>query len=293
MLCVQCGGQLKDSANFCKYCGGKVANKNPEPPEHPEHPQPTFIEKTPEIVHEKSESLFDKAILANDEIITSATSDSYNNDEVVDPFLHKEVQEKFDPITDDIIDILYSRERDVDIKTELKEILEEVEKVDQRLEIGLVTENDARPLIHEKQELISALRTERKSLKKDKLSVELLGGELADIKDKLDKLHIMYNEGKISNESVYEKLKTEYSDSYTQKDEFYSHEKNNLTNWLTILEFDVFKMKEDIDIFNTKAGIGEIEKEDADSKIKLLEIDIYRKELAYHSLKAIEKEITN
>ena len=34
-----------------------------------------------------------------------------------------------------------------------------------------------------------------------------------------------------------------------------------------------------------------IEQEDAESKIKMLEIDIYRKELAYHSLKAIEKEL--
>jgi hypothetical protein len=283
MLCSQCGGQLKDTANFCKYCGSKVSNNNSS-----ESLKPNTQEVEGSTYENTESSLFDQAILADEKIRQVIPSDE---NEFIDPYLQDDETNKFDPITDEIIDILYSRERDVDIKTELKEILEEVEKIEQRLSIGLVSEVEAKSIIREKQELISALRSERKSLKKDKINIETLHDEIADLKDKLDKLHIMYNEGKISNESVYKKLKKEYTDSYNEKSKQYEQEVVNLKNWLDILALDVHKLKEEIDILTTKAGIGEIEQEDADSKIKLLEIDIYRKELAYQSLKDIQNRL--
>ena len=208
-----------------------------------------------------------------------------------DPIL-QQTNEKFDPISDETIDILYSRERDVDIKEELKEILEDVEKIEQRLNIGLVSKEEAADQIQEKQNLMTALKSERKSLKTDKIKIEILEAEIKELKDKLDKLHIMYNEGKISHESVYEKLKGEYNTSLEDKKTEYEQWKKNIDHWLKVLDLDVQKMKEDIDLTNTKADLGEVDKEVAASKQSELEIDIYRKELAFHALKKVQETLT-
>ena len=102
----------------------------------------------------------------------------------------------------------------------------------------------------------------------------------------------MYNEGKISHESVYNKLKGEYTTSLEDKKIEYEQLKKNVDHWLKVLELDVQKMKEDIDLTNTKADLGEIDKEVAESKQSELEIDIYRKELAYHALKKVQETLT-
>ena len=186
---------------------------------------------------------------------------------------------------------MYSREREVDIKDEIKENLTEVEKIEQRLNIGLLSKEEASAQISEKQNLMTALKAERKSLKLDKIRIETLEEEIKELQDKLDKLHIMQNQGKISHESVYTKLKTEYETQLEDKSSEYNKQKRNMTNWLKILELDVQKMKEDIDMTNTKADLGEVAKDEAEKKQSELEIEIYRKELAYHALKNVQAHL--
>jgi hypothetical protein len=300
MFCVQCGSNIKDTANFCKYCGSKVKKSttsatasntpslSPQPVSQPKI-EPSVVQQ-PRIIT-KEESLFEKAILNETEMMNSLEESSeYMNLSANDPYLQDQ-SGSFDPITDETIDILYSRERESDIKEELKEILTDVEKIEQRMNIGLVSKNEAADQIQEKQTLIAALKSERKSLKNEKITIETLDGEIKELQGKLDKLHIIYNEGKISHESVYKKLKGEYEDGLSSKKRDYERQKNNLMNWLKILEFDVQKMKEDIDLTNTKADLGEIPKQEAESKQSELEVDIYRKELAYHALKAVQSQL--
>ena len=52
-------------------------------------------------------------------------------------------------------------------------------------------------------------------------------------------------------------------------------------------------MKEDIDLVTTKADLGETSKNEAETKKSELEIDIYRKDLAYHALKKVQENITS
>lgn len=297
MFCQSCGSEIKDTANFCKYCGAKVkktadSTTKPEPKQEASKPETNNPAVEPPRIITKEESLFSQAVMSE-----PVNSNQYSSDDLntpissTDPFLKNE-DEKFDPITDETIDILYSRERDVDIKDELKENLEEVEKIGQRLNIGLISKEEAADQIQEKQNLVTALKAERKSLKAEKITIEVLEGEIKELQNKLDKLHIMKNEGKISHESVYNKLKTEYDQSLTTKQQEYQQQKINITHWLTILEFDVQKMKEDIDMATTKADLGELPKEEAESKKTELEIEIYRKELAYHALKTVNEKIT-
>ena len=297
MFCNQCGSNIKDTANFCKYCGSKIkksaststtsptdtktSSETYKPPVEP----PRFITK--------EESLFSQAVMSEEDLANQLQEQGKNQSQTLtenDPFLNK-VSEKFDPMTDETIDTLYSRERDVDIKEEIKESLAEVEKIEQRLNIGLLSKEEASDQIKEKQDLMSALKAERKSLKSDKIAIETLQVEIKEFQDKLEKLHIMYNTGKIAHESVYEKLKAEYNAGLKSKQEKYDQEKINVRNWLSVLQADVKKMKEDIDMTNTKADLGEVPKEDAMKKQSELEIDIYRKELAYHALKKVQENL--
>lgn len=296
MFCAQCGSNIKDTANFCKYCGAKTKKssttstpsdvqqkKIPEPKQsNPSVEPPRFITK--------EESLFSQPVMSKEPATTPEPAQQSTAIASVDPVLQQS-QEKFDPITDDIIDKLYSREREVDIKDEIKENLSELEKIEQRVNIGLLSKEDASTQINDKQNLLTALKEERKSLKLDKISIETLEDEIKELQDKLDKLEIMQNEGKISHESVYTKLKTEYETQLEDKSSEYNKQKHNITNWLQVLELDVQKMKEDIDMTNTKADLGEVPKGDAEKKQSELEIEIYRKELAYHALKKVQEAL--
>ena len=299
MFCIQCGSNIKDSANFCKYCGAKVkkgqsktdSTSNSSVKSVPEPKEPVFTVEPPRFIT-KEESMFNQTVMTDENPLNSLSSSEQTSGITdFDPIL-QQTEEKFDPINDETIDLLYSRERDVDIKEELKEILSDVEKIEQRLNIGLVSKEEATDQIQEKQNLISALKSERKSLKMDKIRIEILETEIKELNNKLDKLHIMYNEGKISHESVYNKLKGEYTTSLEDKKIEYEQLKKNVDHWLKVLELDVQKMKEDIDLTNTKADLGEIDKEVAESKQSELEIDIYRKELAYHALKKVQETLT-
>ena len=295
MFCAQCGSNIKDTANFCKYCGAKVkksstsSSNQTQAQKVPEPKQPTPTVEPPRIIT-KEESLFSQPVMTGEPVSNPNSSQQTTGITSFDPILQKP-EEKFDPITDEIIDTLYSREREVDIKDEIKENLTEVEKIEQRLNIGLLSKEEASAQISEKQNLMTALKAERKSLKLDKIRIETLEEEIKELQDKLDKLHIMQNQGKISHESVYTKLKTEYETQLEDKSSEYNKQKRNMTNWLKILELDVQKMKEDIDMTNTKADLGEVAKDEAEKKQSELEIEIYRKELAYHALKNVQAHL--
>lgn len=308
MFCNQCGSSIKDTANFCKYCGAKVKKsgattastatpapstqtaKTTTPIPEPKEPNP-YVE--PPRIITKEVSMFNQPVMTE-----SVPEDNSSNQEPAlditasDPVFQPKEDEKFDPITDDIIDVLYSREREIDIKEEIKENLTEVEKIEQRLNIGLASKDEASEQILEKQNLMTALKSERKSLKLEKIQIEVLEAEIKELKDKLEKLHIMYNQGKISHESVYTKLKSEYDSSLQEKEADFTQQKINIKHWMKILELDVQKMKEDIDMTNTKADLGELPKAEAESKQSELEIDIYRKELAYHALKKVQETLS-
>ena len=294
MFCAQCGSNIKDTANFCKYCGAKVKKNTSTSTVSTTNTKQETSAQTPTVEPPrfitKEESLFNQPVMTeNMEEDVSAAEDKAPSITDSDPFLQQD-HEKFDPITDETIDTLYSREREVDIKDEIKENLTEVEKIEQRLNIGLISKDEASSQIADKQNLMTALKSERKSLKLDKVRIEVLEEEIKELQDKLDKLHIMYNEGKISHESVYNKLKGEYNSSLKTKQDEFDQQKINIRNWMKVLELDVQKMKEDMT--NTKADLGEIPKEDAETKQSELEIDIYRKELAYHALKKIQESLT-
>ena len=189
MFCIQCGSSIKDTANFCKYCGAKVKKPAtpaatptktvPTPvPKQTEEQQPFKPPVEPPRFITKEESLFSQTVMTEDEPASQlSVKETKTPITSVDPFLQDQ-EEKFDPITDETIDVLYSRERENDIKDDLKENLSEVEKIEQRLNLGLLSKDEAAAQIQDKQNLMTALKAERKSLKNKKILIETLCEEI-------------------------------------------------------------------------------------------------------------------
>ena len=121
--CTTCGSQIRDSANFCKYCGTPVKKKSgtTKSPSSDSSPPFTkheslFSKPTNQSANNKSES----PIFDGTEAKTEVENDYRPSPE--DLTQVSAITSDIDPIPEEIIDVLYSRERDEDIKAELKEI---------------------------------------------------------------------------------------------------------------------------------------------------------------------------
>lgn len=310
MFCTTCGGEIKDTANFCKYCGSKVKKGGPTTTGSPPTPEP----ETPR--YERQPSLYEEPVTTKEpfrpkvepvpeptpepQVVPEPTTlPSHNRDqpeepsyrpdpaELAQPLAEQKVPKASEPIAEDIIDILYSRERDEDIKQELKELLDEIEKVDQRLEVGLMGRSEAQQEMRDKQELIQALRGERSSLRQEKIPLEETMEELAEVDEKLTKLGEMYQQGKISHENVYQRLRQELLDKKEKLETSQEQEMANAKAWVHDLEREVQKLREEIDYLTAQVGMGEMAEEEAHIRQEEIEIDIYRRELAYHGLKTV------
>ncbi|MHA2363658.1 MAG: zinc-ribbon domain-containing protein [Candidatus Hodarchaeales archaeon] len=304
-FCTTCGAQIKDTANFCKYCGTKVKKKmeKPKTEETPgyyregslyDHP---ISQQSPDPVSSIQDSSSSENYIPQDSSETLSSESETNIQENFQPSpedLAKPIdaskfttQEVIEPISEDMIDILYSREREKDIKLELKDLLKEIEKIEQRLEVGLIGSSEASKQIQEKKELIEALREERKSLRDDKLPIEEFFLELKENQDKKQKLDEMRAQGKIERESVFLRLSEEIQQKIDENQEKLSQQTSEANSWLKQLEEEVRKLKDEVEIVTTRVDLGEIAHTDAQNRKEELEIDIYRKELSYHSLKDV------
>ena len=100
--CTNCGKEVSVTARFCRFCGAPM-KKSPAPTPSPEPVAPSL----------------------------SVPSPPTREPTIPSP----EVSEK---IPDDIIDILYARKRKDQIKTDLKTLLEEIDELTKKVEIGLI-----------------------------------------------------------------------------------------------------------------------------------------------------------
>ena len=73
MFCAQCGSNIKDTANFCKYCGAKVkksstsSSNQTQAQKVPEPKQPTPTVEPPRIIT-KEESLFSQPVMTGEPV---------------------------------------------------------------------------------------------------------------------------------------------------------------------------------------------------------------------------------
>lgn len=285
--CTTCGSEIPSSANFCKYCGATVKSKNKESSDKPVNSQ-----KQSASVHHKS--LYDQPAIKEDVPPVKLNTDSSpvastTDQESYYPDPNKMAQpvtttHSKTPIPEDIIDILYSREREEDIKAELKDILAEIEKIEQRLDVGLTEGLNASEQIQDKNLLIQALRGERNSLRLKQLPIEIHQNTMEEAQKKKDKTEEMRSQGKIERESVYLRLIQEFQIDIDEATKEFNEQKRLANGWVRQLQEETHTLKDEAEIVMTRADLGEITKEEAQNRREEIEIDIYRKELAYHAL---------
>ena len=288
--CTTCGSQIRDTANFCKYCGTPVkkksgTSKSPISDSSPSYAkqESLYSKSTSQSTNERPES----PIFGESEAVTQTESDYRPSPDELTQVSNK--TSSIEPIPEEIIDVLYSRERDEDIKAELKDILVEIEKIDQRLEVGLTGETIASEQIQEKNQLVQALRDERKSLRSEKIPLEENFIILQSAQKKKEKLEEIRSQGKIERESVYQRLVDEFNTELEEADKAYTDQKFQANGWIKQLENDTHLLKDEAEIVVTRAELGEITQTEAKNRREEIEIDIYRKELAYHALTKVLK----
>ncbi|MFX0211385.1 MAG: zinc-ribbon domain-containing protein, partial [Candidatus Hodarchaeota archaeon] len=136
--CTNCGKEISVTARFCRFCGTPIKKT--------QSPAPIPRSSTP--------SLSAPPAPTRETIIPPA-----------------EVIEK---IPDDIVDILYARKRKDQIKTELKKLLEEIDELTKKVEIGLIDEKESTEMIGKIQSNVVTLQEEQKTIQTQPLELETL-----------------------------------------------------------------------------------------------------------------------
>jgi hypothetical protein len=169
----------------------------------------------------------------------------------------------------------------------MNEALEEIEKVEQRLDIGIIDASEAKEKINENKEILDELKERKNNIPEEALPHEEYQKKIREMKDKLLKLEEMKKEGKISRESVYEKLFKEYNTEYLEAQENFDEETRRFTQWQKQLEEDVKNYHDHAELAITRAQLGEISEEEAQKEKKQYETDAKRRDLARKSIEEL------
>ncbi|MFX0209049.1 MAG: hypothetical protein ACFFDT_23900 [Candidatus Hodarchaeota archaeon] len=188
-----------------------------------------------------------------------------------------------------IVDILYSRDRQITIEKDMRELLDDIEAVSKKLEIGLIDEDEATSSISKIKEKMDSLKAEKEALIDEKLPLETIMVERKLWKDRLSKLEEMKSSGKTS-ESVYQKIKAEYKEKAAPIEEKFQKEAIKATETLTHLQNDVKEGNESIESLKIRQELGEISlNEYKEQKAALIEI-VEKKKIATKTFQAILKQ---
>ena len=183
------------------------------------------------------------------------------------------VQPEFEEITEDVIEQLFARERHETIKDDLRASLADMEEIEKKLEIGLISGDEARETLAKTGKKIEALKTEKANLPAaSSLPIENLLENQKKEHGRIEKLKTMQKAGKIESDSVYRKLQGEYNEKLKQIETDLQNERRKIRHWVTELEKDVKKLKEDRESLQVKAeleGLSNIESEKEDLSKKI------------------------
>ncbi|OLS24732.1 MAG: hypothetical protein HeimC3_18410 [Candidatus Heimdallarchaeota archaeon LC_3] len=287
IYCPQCGSQLKSPPipKFCKYCGYKIKNipgSTSTDSSSTRTTQPTNSSPSPSL-HDNS--LYSDNLKAG-ETHTDAPPLGESLDEPtsysepkIDDFETDSLSEEFPAIPADVIDILAGR-LEVDlIKSKMGEILGDIEKIEQKLDIGLIDPSEAKDQIHGNKTKLDELKDKKNNITLEEIPFETYKKQLLEMKDKLMKLEEMKKEGKISRESVYEKLFKEYNTEFLNNQEKFDEEKRRFAQWERQLAEDVKNYKDHAELAITRSQLGEISEEQAQKDKEQYEIESERREL--------------
>jgi hypothetical protein len=231
--CSNCGKQISITARFCRFCGTPFRRTQSEssPPPGERRTQP---------IHPQ----------------TSQPS-------------HPSQPEIVEKIPDSIIDILYARKRKIQINSELKSLLKDVDELSKKVEIGLIDDAESAQQSEKIQAKISSLHEEKSTLKAQPLDIEIFNEDEKKWFERLEKIEEKNRSGSVTR-AVYDSLKDEYSTELATTQRKKATEERKVKRWLVDLQKEARILETKIESLKVRSEIeGDLKDEDNQKISKL------------------------
>lgn len=248
--CTNCGKEVSVTARFCRFCGAPM-RKTPTPTPRPEPVAPSF-----------------------------SVPPAPTREPTISP---PEISEK---IPEDIVDILYARKRKEQIKTDLKELLDEIDELTKKVEIGLIEESDSTEKMEKIQVNINQLQEEQKSLQTKPLELETLVTREKKWQKRLEKIEEKKRAQAVSDE-VYSSLRDEYSSELAAVQQKVAIEERKARRWLVDLQKETRELETEIERIRIRGEIEGMSPSEIDQKVEMMSTQKEKKSTASEVLTQI------
>jgi len=220
--CTNCGKEITATARFCRFCGTPVRKSQSysSPPETTPHRE------------------------------DSPTPVTFS----------PPTREEAETVPESILNSLYARKRKKQIKSELKQLLNEIDELDKKVEIGLIDEEEKKKKIDSLQTIMVKLQEEQKTLEPQPLELEVLVEEEKLWRKRLEKLEET-NRAQTVTKEVYASLRDEYATELAKAQSKASSEERKARRWLISLQRDTRELESEMERLRVK---GEIEGKSSD-----------------------------
>ncbi|MFX1519612.1 MAG: zinc-ribbon domain-containing protein [Promethearchaeota archaeon] len=247
--CINCGNKLNPGDKFCRKCG------NPIP--QIEIPKPTIHTVTSPTPPEKEPLFSDR--------------------EVKEVEIPKELYEQFEYRGD-----LKST------KEEMENLSVEVERIMDKIKSGEVDMAEYADEIKDLKGRFAELKEKKSSLERKikPLPHETLIKEEELWRERLQKLDSVRKEKNLSKE-VYQKMKAEYEEKYATASKQRRDEIAKMQLWMRKLEDERAKMKEQLEILETRYATGELSETSYTTELKKIKDGYDKKKLALSELSEV------
>ncbi len=247
--CANCGKQISQTARFCRFCGTPARRSESTTPR---------TSPTREFSHSPEPARAPTPV-------------------VVEPV---------EKIPQEIIDTLYARKRKDEIKDELTKLLDEVEELGKKVEIGLITEEESNQLSKDLQDKIIAIKKEQTALQPKPIDLELLIEDERKWKLRLEKIEEKRRAQAVSEE-VFTSLRDEYSSELASVQQKKSIEERKARRWLVDLQRDTRELNIQVERLKVRADVERIDSEKLLQETKDLTLKMKKKSAAAEILSEI------
>ena len=231
--CTNCGKEISVTARFCRFCGTSIRRTSSESTSSPEMIQtPSTRQSVPQ---------------------STRTFQA----------------EPIEKIPDSIVDSLYARKRKDQIKSELKNLLEDIDGLDKKVEIGLIDKSESSLQSTKIQEKIDSLQNEQKTLNPQPLDLEILREEEKKWFERLEKIEEK-NRANAVSKPVYDSLKDEYSAELATTRRKLSTEERKTKRWLVDLQKETRVLETKVESLKVRSEIEGASSEDIRQKTEKL-----------------------
>ncbi|MFX0014291.1 MAG: zinc-ribbon domain-containing protein [Promethearchaeota archaeon] len=247
--CTNCGKEISVTARFCRFCGTPIGRSQSSPTPEPASPS---LSATPAPMRQPT-------------------------------IMPTEVTEK---IPDEIVDALYARKRKNQIKAELKKLLEEIDELSKKVEIGLIDENESTEMTNKIQSNIATLQEEQNNLQTQPLELETFVEDEKKWQKRLEKIEEKMRAQAVSDE-VYYSLRDEYSSELASVQQKIATEERKARRWLVDLQKEARELETKIERLRVRGEIEGLTPEEINQKNKDLSQQHAKKSVAAEVLTQI------